>query len=55
MVLHGTAHGGNLMIQQMGAWKHSNGNARRSARAAEDEHNVFRASISYERRACSLG
>ena len=55
MELHRTAHGWNLMFQQMGTWKYRNGNARRSARAVVQEHNVFRAHISYDRRACSHG
>ena len=55
MGLHLTALGGNWMLQQVGAWKYRNDNARRPARAVVQVHNVFRARISYVRRACSHG
>ena len=55
MGLHGTARERNMILQQMGAWKHGNSNAKRSARAVVQGHNVFRAHISYEWRACSPG
>ena len=39
MELYGTANVGNCMLQQIGAWKYRNGNARRSARAVVQQHN----------------
>ena len=53
--LHGTAHRGNWMLQQIGAWKYRNCIARRFAHAVVEEHNMFRVRISCERRACSQG
>ena len=41
------------MLLLMGAWQYRNGNARRSAHAVVQEHNVFWARVSYEWRACS--
>ena len=43
------------MLQQMGAWKYRNDNSKHSARAVVQEHNLFLARTSYERRTCSHG
>ena len=55
MGLHKTAHGGNWMLQQMGAWKYKNGNVKGFARKVVQEHIVFLARITYKRRACNHG
>ena len=55
MGLHGTAHRGNWVIQQVGAWTYRNINVRRSARAYVQKHDMFQERISHERHACSSG
>ena len=45
MGLHGTEHGGNWVLQQMGALYCRNGNARCSARTVVQVHNMLQARL----------